>query len=152
MSERAQRDFDLIEPRTWKKSSSMPHSRASFSFMPKSADHCNFGLVLFNGMERKASDSVSTSGQLVCSSLIWSLRGISRNPITSRKTKKDLGDEKTFFPLQKETMSHTKAELDSVGCIHSPGTRHSPHLSPQTVSKIPTKYTKLKNKIHLESV
>jgi hypothetical protein len=49
-------------------------------------------------------------------------------------------------------MSHTKAELDSVGCIHSPGTRHSPHLSPQTVSKIPTKYTKLKNKIHLESV
>lgn len=80
--------FDLIEPPTWKKSSSMPHSRASFSFMPKSADHCNFGLVLFNGMERKASDRVSTSGQLVCSSLIWSLRGISRNPVTSRKRRK----------------------------------------------------------------
>jgi hypothetical protein len=58
-------------------------------------------------MERKASDRVSTSGQLVCSSLIWSLRGISRNPVTSRKRirKKERGD---IFPLQKEVMSQKR--------------------------------------------
>ena len=76
------------------------------------------------------------------------VEGHFQKPYHVKEDEKRFRGWKDIFPLQKETMSHTKAELDSVGCIHSPGTRHSQ----QTVSKIPTKYTILKNKIHLESV
>jgi len=53
--------------------------------MLKSADHWSLGLLLFTGMERKANDRVNTSGQLVCSKRIWSLRGISKKPVNQKQ-------------------------------------------------------------------